>query len=74
MTPKKTTGAEPAKDSSAAESGSGRKAWVRKSPVEHVLDQINKQAERVAELEKELQKEKQELTKLEAARKVLEGK
>jgi hypothetical protein len=57
-----------------ADTTTGRKPWVKKSPLEVFLDQIKKQADRVAEMRKELQKEEQELQKLEAARKVLEGK
>jgi len=58
----------------AESTSSGRKAWVKKSPLEVFLDQVKKQADRVAEMRKALQKEEQELQKLEAARKVLEAK
>jgi hypothetical protein len=51
----------------------GRKAWVRRTPVDVVLAQITKQQERVAALQEELAKEKRALEKLEAARKVLES-
>jgi hypothetical protein len=57
----------------AATSTSSRKAWIKKTPVEIVLEQIGKQEEKVAEMRKELAKEERELTKLQQARKVLEA-
>jgi len=51
----------------------GRKSWVKKTPVEIVLEQIGKQAEKVAEMREELAHEERELEKLEKARKVLEA-
>lgn len=56
-----------------AASASGRKPWVKKSPVEVFLDQIKKQEEKVAEMKAELQREERELAKLQQARKVLES-
>ena len=52
----------------------GRKPWVKKTPVEVVLEQINKQENKVTQMEKELTREKRELQKLLEARKVLEAK
>lgn len=52
---------------------SKRKPWVRRTPVDVVLDQIKKQEERVADLQAELEKEKGGLDRLKAARKVLEA-
>ena len=51
----------------------GRKPWVKKTPVEHVLEQIGKQEEKVNELRAELKKEERELQKLQQAKKVLEA-
>jgi hypothetical protein len=51
----------------------GRKPWVKKTPVEIVLEQIGKQEEKVAEMRKELAQEERELAKLQQARKVLEA-
>jgi hypothetical protein len=51
-----------------------RKPWVRRGPVEVVLDQIRKQENRVAELEEQLTHEKRELQKLQKAKEVLEAK
>ena len=54
-------------------STSSRKLWIKKTPVEIVLEQIGKQEEKVAEMRKELAREERELTKLQQAKKVLEG-
>jgi hypothetical protein len=51
----------------------GRKPWVKKTPVEHVLEQIGKQEEKVADMREELKKEERELAKLQQAKKLLEG-
>ena len=50
-----------------------RKSWVKKTPVEVVLQQIDKQEEKVAGLREDLTHEERELTKLQQARKVLEA-
>jgi len=52
---------------------SGRKPWIKKTPVEIVLEQIGKQEEKVAEMRKELTREERELAKLQQAKKVLEA-
>jgi hypothetical protein len=57
----------------AAASSTGRKAWVKKTPVDVVLEQIGKQEEKVVEMRTELAREERELAKLTQARKVLEG-
>lgn len=61
----------PQKPAPAPES-SGRKPWIKKTPVEVVLEQIAKQEERVGEMREELTHEERELAKLQQARKVLE--
>lgn len=58
---------------SAPAQTSTRKPWIKKTPVEVVLEQIGKQEEKVADLRKELAYEERELTKLQQARKVLEA-
>jgi hypothetical protein len=63
----------PQKAAPAAEQSTGRKSWVKKTPVEVVLEQIGKQGEKVTELREELAHEERELEKLEKARKVLEA-
>jgi len=68
MNPPKTTPSQPVPPSSG-----GRKPWVKKTPVEVVLDQIKKQEEKVGEMRTELQREEKELAKLQQARKVLEA-
>jgi hypothetical protein len=57
----------------AAAAKSGRKPWIKKTPVEVVLEQIAKQEERVAGMREELKKEERELQKLQQAKKVLEA-
>jgi hypothetical protein len=64
MTPKSAPSPEPS---------TGRKPWIRKTPVEVVLEQIGKQEERVAAMREELAHEERELAKLQQARKVLEA-
>ena len=51
----------------------GRKPWVKKTPVEVVLEQIGKQEEKVNDMREELKKEERELQKLQQAKKVLEA-
>ena len=64
MTPQKTVPTAPTV---------GRKAWIKKTPVEIVLEQIGKQEEKVAEMREELTHEERELAKLQQARTVLEA-
>lgn len=63
----------PQKAAPAPEVAQGRKPWVKKTPVEVVLEQIGKQEEKVADLREELNHEERELAKLQQARKVLEA-
>ena len=65
--------AGPSTEPSTTPEGSGRKAWVKKTPVEIVLKQIRKQEERVNEMREDLKKEERELQKLQQAKKVLEA-
>ena len=51
----------------------GRKPWKKKTPVEIMLDQIEKIRESVTQKEEELKQAKRQLQKLEEARKVLES-
>ena len=51
----------------------GRKAWIKRTPVEIVLEQIGKQEEKVAEMRTELAREERELNKLQQAKKLLEA-
>jgi hypothetical protein len=52
---------------------SGRKPWIKKTPVEVVLEQIGKQEQKVAGMREDLAHEERELAKLQQARKVLEA-
>jgi hypothetical protein len=63
----------PQKAAPAAQQSTGRKAWVKKTPVEVVLEQIGKQEEKVAGMREELAHEEHELEKLQKARQVLEA-
>jgi hypothetical protein len=65
------TGGSP--EGQAGSGGSTRKPWVKKTPVEVVLEQIAKQEERVAGMREELKKEERELQKLQQAKKVQEA-
>jgi hypothetical protein len=55
------------------EDATTRKAWVPKTPVDVVLDQIGKQEKRVATMQKDLDLEKTQLGKLLKAKAVLEA-
>jgi len=75
-TSKPQTGATSAASDAPAGTATGkgsRKAWVKKTPVEHVLDQIVKQEKKVADMREELKKEERELAKLQQAKKLLEA-
>jgi hypothetical protein len=65
--------AKAAPSTSTAPSTPSRKPWIKKTPVEIVLEQIGKQEEKVADMRKELAREERELTKLQQAKKVLEA-
>ena len=73
--PPSTSSAKPGQppQSTGASTTSTRKAWVKKTPVDVVLEQIAKQEDRVNELRDELKKEERELQKLQQAKKVLEA-
>lgn len=73
MTPQKTTDGSPTRPSTAAAPQRERKPWKKKTPVEIVLDQINRLRDDVAKKEDELKQAKRQLQKLEEARKVLEA-
>jgi len=64
----------PQKASATPEPASGRKPWVKKTPKEVFIEQIEKQEQRVAEMREALAVEEQELQQLQEARKILERK
>lgn len=68
MTAEKQRGPAP------AETGSGRKPWKKKSPIEVVIAQIDRVRDDVAQREEALKAARRELQKLEEARKLLESK
>jgi hypothetical protein len=80
MPPKKATPAvaqasapAPRQVATTATTSTGRKPWVKKTPVEVVLEQIHKQEEKVAEMREAISHEERELSKLQQAKKVLES-
>jgi len=77
MTADKKQPTAPAKPASApaepAAEATTRKAWVPKTPVDVVLEQIGKQEKRVDALQKELDQEKLLLVKLAKAKAALEA-
>lgn len=64
----------PAASPARPEAATTQKRWVRKGPVQVVLNQILKQEERVVELKEQLSREQRELEKLHKAKEVLEAK
>ena len=62
-----------ASTATTAASSTGRKPWIKKTPVEVVLGEIGKQEKKVAEMREALAREERELAKLQQARKVLEA-
>ena len=73
MNAQKTASATAQTAAPATTSTSSRKSWVKKTPVEIVLEQISKQEEKVVEMRTELAREERDLAKLQQARKVLES-
>jgi hypothetical protein len=81
MPPKKATPAVPhtaapataQSTAAAATTSTGRKPWVKKTPVDVVLEQIHKQEQKVAEMREAISHEERELSKLLQAKKVLES-
>ena len=71
MPPQKAAETAPLK-SQTPPAEKARKPWVKKTPVEVVLDQINRLRNDVLKKEEELNQAKRQLEKLEAAKKVLE--
>jgi hypothetical protein len=72
MTTQKSVPAKSAA-ATAVPTTTARKAWIKKTPVEVVLEQIGKQEEKVAGMRSELTREERELAKLQQAKKVLEA-
>lgn len=73
MSAQKTTDAASTRSSTAVPAQTARKPWKKKTPVEVVLDQINRLRDDVLKKEEELKQAKRQLQKLEEARKVLEA-
>ena len=74
MTAQKKNDAGGAQGGAAGDSGTKRKPWIKKTPVEIILEQVAKQEEKVSVLRKELAKEEGELKKMQDATKLLQAK
>jgi hypothetical protein len=74
MTAQKKGEAGGTQGGAAGDSGAKRKPWIKKTPVEIILEQVAKQEEKVAVLRKELAKEEGELKKMQDATKLLQAK
>jgi len=74
MTAQKKGEAGGAQGGAAGDSGTKRKPWIKKSPVEIILEQVQKQQQKVEGLRKELAKEEGELKKMQDATKLLQAK
>ena len=68
------TGQKPADRTQGSTEASGRKPWVKKSPVDVVLEQRDKQRKKVAEIKATLAEEEQMLQQFEEAAKVFNKK
>ena len=77
MTPPKHTDQSSSRSSTATAAvpttQTARKPWKKKTPVEVVLDQINRLRDDVMAKEEELKQARRQLQKLEEAKKVLEA-
>lgn len=74
MTAQKKSGTAGSQGDAAEDSGAKRKPWIKKSPVEIILEQVTKQEEKVAAMRKELAKEEGELKKMQDVTKMLQAK
>lgn len=72
MSAQKTADQTSTKSPTTPPAQKARKPWIKKTPVDVVIDQINRQRDDVQKKEEELKLAKRQLEKLEAARKVLE--
>jgi len=65
---------KPAERAQGSSQASGRKPWVKKSPVDVVLEQRDKQKKKVAEIRAALAEEEEALQQLEDAAKLFNKK
>ena len=71
--PKKRAEAGPALPAAGAADSKARRPWKKKTPVEVVVDQINKLRDEVAKDEEALKLKRRQLEKMEEARKIFES-
>ena len=74
MTAQKKGPPEGGTEAGSESSGAKRKAWIKKTPTEIILEQVAKQQEKVDDLRKELTREEGELKKMQDATKLLQAK
>ena len=74
MTAQKKDEAGGKQGGATGESGAKRKAWIKKTPTEIILEQVAKQQQKVDDMRKELVKEEGELKKMQDATKLLQAK
>ena len=72
MTTQKTADARPNQAIGAGSASPIRKPWKKKTPIDVVLEQIDRLRDQVNGKEEELKQAKKQLQKLEEVRKVLE--
>ena len=73
MATKKHAPAGPTLPAASAADSNARKPWKKKTPVEVVVDQINKLRDEVAKDENALKTKRRQLEKMEEARKIFES-
>ncbi|HEY7404888.1 MAG TPA: hypothetical protein VIB39_15295 [Candidatus Angelobacter sp.] len=69
----KTGGPDQQGQPPAAAGTTKRKPWIKKTPVERILEEVQKQEEKVADLRKELEKEEGALRTMREATALLGG-
>lgn len=74
MTAQKKGQPEGGTEAGSESGGAKRKAWIKKTPTEIILEQVAKQQEKVDGLRKELTREEGELKKMQDATKLLQAK
>lgn len=74
MTAAKTKDATAGRAQEASSQGQSRKPWKKKTPVQILLDQVDKLREEITKDEAALKQKKEQLVKFEEARKLFESK
>ena len=72
-TGEKTGGTDQGQPPAEGSTSTKRKPWIKKTPVEIILEQVEKQEEKVSKLKEELAKEESALKSMREATKLLGG-